>query len=151
VTLTGTACANLRWCPTQFQRYVPGVDYRVHVLGDEVFAARVTSDADDYRYAASSGHGLEVRSAEIPSEIANRCRRLTATMGLSFAGIDLRLSDDERWYCFEVNPSPGFSFYQDHTGAPIDLAVARYLAGISSAEHRTESNRRRERASAGTR
>ena len=29
---------NVSWCPTQFQRYVPGNDYRVHVVGDEVFA-----------------------------------------------------------------------------------------------------------------
>jgi hypothetical protein len=119
---------NLRWCPTQFQQYIHGVDFRVHVIAGEVFAAEVISDADDYRYAASFHRRLEVRAADLPSEVAARCRQLTEALGLAFAGIDLRVSTDDRWYCFEVNPSPGYSFYQQHTGASIDLAVAKYLA-----------------------
>ncbi len=35
------------WCPTQFQQYIPGNDYRVHVVGDEVFACEVVSEADE--------------------------------------------------------------------------------------------------------
>jgi len=42
--------ANVSWCPTQFQRYIAGREHRVHVVGDEVFACEVHSDADDYRY-----------------------------------------------------------------------------------------------------
>ena len=42
---------NVVCCPTQFQEYVPGTDYRVHVVGERVFATRVMSTADDYRYA----------------------------------------------------------------------------------------------------
>ena len=34
---------DIAWCPTQFQRYIPGNDYRVHVVGDEVFACRKSS------------------------------------------------------------------------------------------------------------
>ena len=41
----------IRWCPTQFQAFVEGVDVRVHVVGDEVFATECASDATDYRYA----------------------------------------------------------------------------------------------------
>ncbi len=43
------------------------------------------------------------------------------------AGIDLRLDPEGRWYCFEVNPSPGYSFFQEHTGQRIDRAIARLL------------------------
>ena len=32
-------------------------------------------------------------------------------------------------YCFEVNPSPAFSYDEAHTGQPIAQAIARYLAG----------------------
>ena len=28
---------DLRWCPTQFQQYVPGADHRVHVVGDAAY------------------------------------------------------------------------------------------------------------------
>ena len=46
---------DIRWCPVQFQAYVPGVDVRVHVVGTEVIATRVDSDAPDYRYAGVRG------------------------------------------------------------------------------------------------
>jgi D-alanine-D-alanine ligase-like ATP-grasp enzyme len=50
-------------------------------------------------------------------------------LSLPFAGIDLRISDDGRAFCFEVNPCPGFSYYQAHTGQQIARAVAEYLVG----------------------
>ena len=120
---------HLRWCPTQFQRYIPGVDFRVHVLGNDVYAARIDCEADDYRYAQTRGQPLDVQAVELPPEVAAQCCQLSATMGLEFAGIDLRRSPDHHWYCFEVNPSPGFSFYQERTGTPIDRAVANRLLG----------------------
>jgi hypothetical protein len=118
---------DVRWSPTQFQEYVKGTDYRVHVVGDEVFACQVVSDADDYRYASRQGSDVEVHACDLPSDVADRCIRTTRKMGLAVSGIDLRLTPDERWFCFEVNPSPGFSYYQDETGQPIADAIARLL------------------------
>lgn len=117
----------VRWCPTQFQRYVPGDDYRVHVVDDEIFACRIRSAADDYRYAASQGATRLIEACEVPPEVAWRCFQLAAMLDLPVAGIDLRLAPSGEWFCFEVNPSPGFSFYQDATGQPISRAVARAL------------------------
>jgi hypothetical protein len=114
-------------CPTQFQRYVPGRDVRVHVVGSEVFATEVISDADDYRYAGQSGIPAQLRPARIPDEVAERCVRVTSTLGLEFSGVDLRHTPDDRWFAFEVNPSPGFTYYQAHTGQPIAEAVAAHL------------------------
>jgi len=131
---------NLRWCPTQFQWYVPGTDFRVHVVGEEVFATEIRSEADDYRYSARAGRGAELRAAELPADIASRCRRVAEKLGLIFAGVDLRRTPAGEWYCFEVNPSPGFSYYQGHTGQLIDLAVARHLAG--GPEHAAALRRR---------
>lgn len=114
-------------CPTQFQQYVPGRDHRVHVVGDDVFASEVISDADDYRYAARRGAPPTLRACTLPLEIAERCISLSRTLGLPFAGIDLRRAPNGDWYCFEVNPSPGFTYYEAHTGQPIADAVASYL------------------------
>lgn len=119
---------DVAWCPTQFQAYVPGVDYRVHVVGQEVFTCEMESDADDYRYARQVGKVVGVRSCDLPPEVRKRCIQLTAGLGLLVAGIDLRRTPDGDWVCFEVNPSPGFSYYQDETGLPIDAAIARLLA-----------------------
>jgi len=118
---------DVRWSPTQFQEYVKGTDYRVHVVGDEVFACQVVSDADDYRYASRHGSNVEIHACDLPGDVADRCIRTTRKMGLAVSGIDLRLTPDERWFCFEVNPSPGFSYYQDATGQPIADAIARLL------------------------
>jgi glutathione synthase/RimK-type ligase-like ATP-grasp enzyme len=119
---------DVAWCPTQFQRYVAGRDYRVHVIDNEVYACEIVSDADDYRYAGRSGKTVEVRPAVIPPAVADQCRSLGASLDLIVAGIDLRLGSDGRWYCFEVNPSPGFTYYEQASGQALSLAVARLLA-----------------------
>ena len=81
--------ADIAWCPTQFQQYVPGRDYRVHVVGDAIFTAEIVSEADDYRYAARIGEDTTVQASRIPTFLEDRCRALAAALGLVVAGIDL--------------------------------------------------------------
>jgi len=114
---------NVVWCPTQFQVYVPGREHRVHVVGQRVFACEIVSDADDYRYADNP---VELRSCALPIDVADRCRQLAADLRLAVAGIDLRLTPEGAWYCFEVNPAPGFPFYERASGA-IAEAIAELL------------------------
>jgi hypothetical protein len=114
---------NLRWCPTQFQRRVTGTDVRVHVVGDEVFACRIEAVGHDYRYDADT----TVSPCVLDDDVADRCRALSRVLCLAVAGIDLRQTPDGDWYCFEVNPSPGFTYFQARSGHPIDLAIARLL------------------------
>ena len=116
--------------PTQFQQHVPGDDVRAHVVGDEVLATIVRSEADDYRYASRSGASLELAETSLPADVADRCRAAARGMGLHVAGIDLRRTPDGRWVCFEVNPSPAFTFYERATGQPIAAAVARLLVQL---------------------
>jgi hypothetical protein len=49
-------------------------DYRVHVVGDAVFATEIVSDADDYRYAARQGEDAIIQTTSIPLFVADRCR-----------------------------------------------------------------------------
>ncbi len=117
------------YCPTQFQQYIPGRDHRVHVVGDEIFPCEIICDATDYRYPDEES--VELRPCQLPAEIEARCFKLAASMNLPVAGIDLRRSPDDEWYCLEVNPSPAFSYYQAHAGLPISEAIARLLAAGS--------------------
>jgi hypothetical protein len=119
--------SKLKWCPTQFQAFVPGVDYRVHVVHDQAFVCRVTSAAVDYRYGARDGLAPSLSAATLSDEVTDRCIRLSRSLGLVIAGIDLRQTDAGETYCFEVNPSPGFSYFEDATGQPIAAAVAELL------------------------
>lgn len=110
-------------CPTQFQRFIAGTDYRVHVLNETVFAHRIKCPDDDYRYSQDA----RIEPAKLDGELEEQCVRLAQKLGLEFAGIDLRQSVDGDWYCFEVNPSPGFTHF-DHGAGDISLAVANHLA-----------------------
>lgn len=119
---------DVAWCPTQFQQFIPGIDHRVHVVGDEVYCARIESGADDYRYSERQGSEISIVPADMPDDWAQRCRDLAAALGYRLAGLDLRLTPAGQWYCFEVNPSPAFSFYDRH-GQGIAASVARLLSG----------------------
>jgi glutathione synthase/RimK-type ligase-like ATP-grasp enzyme len=120
----------IRWCPTQFQAYVEGRNIRVHVIGEELFATSIASEAVDYRYAREQGATRpQLTATALAHDDAARCQLLAASFGLAFAGIDLIETARGELFCLEVNPSPAFSFYEAHTGQPIGRAVARYLAG----------------------
>lgn len=112
---------------TQFQAHIPGDDIRVHVVGDRVFATRVTGRAIDYRYASRDGVEIEVRPTELPADIAERSVRLSRSLDLPFCGIDLRETPHGEYYCFEVNPSPAYSYYEHATGQPIACALVEWL------------------------
>lgn len=121
--------ASIRWCPTQFQQYVAGTDVRVHVVGEQVFATEVQSSAIDYRYAKRQvGQAAELSAVELHADVAANCVALTKGLGLAFSGIDLKMAPDGRVFCFEVNPCPGYSYFELNSGQPISTAVANYLA-----------------------
>jgi glutathione synthase/RimK-type ligase-like ATP-grasp enzyme len=120
----------IRWCPTQFQHYVTGTDIRVHVVGETVVAVTIVSDATDYRYAArETGREPTIAATELDADVRARCIGLARRLNLPLAGIDLRRSCEGRYVCFEVNPSPAFSFYEQRAGVPVASCIARYLAG----------------------
>ncbi len=119
----------IRWCPTQFQAYVAGTNVRVHTVGEAVFATAIKTEATDYRYARKqTGDYADLEATELPVETAARCVHLARRLELSFAGIDLKITPDGEVFCFEVNPSPAYSYYEANTGQPISGALARLLA-----------------------
>jgi len=119
----------LRHGAAQFQTYLPGDNVRVHTVGNEVFATRIRSEAVDYRYARRQGHTAEMEPAALPDSVAQACLRLTRQTGLVIAGIDLKQTPEDEWFCFEINPCPGFAYYEQHTGQPISAALADLLKG----------------------
>lgn len=115
---------NLTYCPSLFQRFVPGIDIRIHTLvTGEIFATRIVTHEDDYRYDDSR----ELEPIEIPEKLKETCVNITRDLGLYLSGIDTRVSPEGDYYCFEVNPSPAFAWYEDQTGQPIAEAVAKML------------------------
>lgn len=118
--------SDLAHCPTQFQAYIPGTDVRAHVVDDEVFACEIRSDSDDYRDQRAA-IPPRITPLRLPRELELRLVAMTRSMGLHVAGVDLRCSPAGKWVCFEVNPSPGFTYYEQLTGQGIAEAIARCL------------------------
>jgi glutathione synthase/RimK-type ligase-like ATP-grasp enzyme len=119
----------IRACPVQFQAFVEGRNIRVHTIGGEVFATAIHTDATDYRYAHRYGGESTLEAVEVSDDLAAQCLALSQDLGLPLAGIDLKVTDDGEVYCFEVNPSPAYSYYESQTGQPISASIARHLAG----------------------
>ncbi len=122
-----TRLSLLRHGPAQFQSFIPGENVRVHTVGDQVFATRVHSEAVDYRYAGREGGSVEMEPATLPPAIAASCVQLARRLDLLMTGIDLKETPDGDYYCFEVNPCPGFLYYERYTGQPISTALADLL------------------------
>jgi len=114
--------------PIYLQAYVPGVNIRVHVVGDQVFATRCRSNVIDYRHAASLGGETTLEPMQLPAHVEDACRQLNDSSGLLLSGIDLKRTPEGEYYCFEVNPSPVFSWYETQTDQPISTAIVNLLA-----------------------
>ena len=117
----------LRHGPTQFQSFIPGDNIRVHTVGDRLFATRVHTKAVDYRYARRDGHKVKMEPANLPPLVEDACLRVARELNLLLTGIDLKETPDGKYYCFEVNPCPGFLYYERYTGQPISTALADLL------------------------
>ncbi|MEO3713590.1 ATP-grasp domain-containing protein [Roseateles flavus] len=119
----------LRHCPALFQKRLRGSNVRVHVVGQEVHATEIDADVVDYRYASRQGGDAHLRPTTLEPRTRERCLRASQVLGLPFVGLDLMLADDGLTYCFEANPSPGYSFFEDATGQDISGSLARLLRG----------------------
>lgn len=129
--LEGTAMGDLqkiRYLPTQFQEKLQGENIRVHVVGDVLFATAIHSNIVDYRYAEQEDGVTELSPTVLPVAVEKKCFNLAKQLQLPFCGIDLFRTNKGEYYCFEVNPSPGYSYYEKSTGQKISHAIVNYLA-----------------------
>jgi glutathione synthase/RimK-type ligase-like ATP-grasp enzyme len=121
----------LRLAPVILQEHVPGVDVRVTVVGDELFAAefdaRATRSPDDFR-VVTEDPACAVRACALPAPQAQALRRLMDRLGLVYGAADFRRRDDGRWFFLEVNPAGQWRFVERRTGQPITEALASVLA-----------------------
>jgi glutathione synthase/RimK-type ligase-like ATP-grasp enzyme len=113
--------------PAQFQRFIPGENVRVHTVDDQIFATRVRSEAVDYRYAGRDGLTVEMEPVVLPPAVAQSCLTIARELGLVLAGVDLKETPEGDYYCFEVNPFPGFLYYERNARQAISRALAELL------------------------
>jgi hypothetical protein len=120
-------------CPAYFQQIVYGTHFRLHVCGNSISAARIESNFIDYREDPE----LKIDETRVPKCIQEWALNAVRSEGLQFAGIDLlREENSNQWRCFELNPSPGYHFFEERMNSeerPITQALESYLlAGRST-------------------
>jgi glutathione synthase/RimK-type ligase-like ATP-grasp enzyme len=118
-------------CPALYQRLVEkAFELRVTIVGDEIFACRIDSQAVpdamiDWRGAGPARVGLE--AYELDPEVARRCLALTRRLRLQFAGIDLIVTPTGETVFLELNAAGTWAWVQEATGLPIAAAIADNL------------------------
>ena len=123
----------LRLAPVTFQERIRKTsDIRVTVVGNEVFATEILSQAHpssatDWR--ATETPELEHRIHILPPRQKQLCLELVRHLGLAFGAIDLALTANGTYKFFEINPNGEWLWLQCMLGFPIAETIAQWLTG----------------------
>lgn len=118
-----------RWVmePVMFQQRLDGQNIRVHVVGGGAHAVAVDAEALDYRYCLKS---VFIQEINICLSVVKACVDITKALGLGFSGIDLIRVQDGRYFILEVNPCPGYLYFESMVKTrSISAALCEQLQG----------------------
>ncbi|MCF4968341.1 MvdD family ATP-grasp ribosomal peptide maturase [Nostoc sp. CMAA1605] len=128
----------LRFCPMTFQEKVAkALELRITIVGKQVFAAAVDSQALDKAQYDWRKQGVALLNAwkpyTLPQDIEEKLLKLMAHFGLNYGAIDVILTPDQRHVFLEVNPVGEFFWLERCPGFPISQAIAQVLLSQSGA------------------
>jgi len=110
--------------PSLFQQRITGFDVRIHLVGCELLALKIQSKNIDYRYDTTDNDYEEI---SIPPDIERQCINFCQKEELQFAGIDFKVNQNYDWFILEVNPMPGYNFFDRKMGNKISLTLFNFL------------------------
>jgi glutathione synthase/RimK-type ligase-like ATP-grasp enzyme len=120
---------SIRLAPVIFQRHVAAVaEFRVTIIGDEVFAAKVDLRTLSYDVDVRMNVNARHVAHQLPDHVSVQLRALMRRLGLIYGAIDLRLTEDGRYVFLEINPGGQFLYVEEQTGQRITAALAAHLA-----------------------
>ncbi|MEY9838589.1 hypothetical protein [Streptacidiphilus sp. EB103A] len=120
--------------PGLYQPYVEKArEWRVTVVGSEVFPAAIYTDAkakDDWR-KHQNGTGVQFRKGDLPEGIAELCIQYLEAMGLGFGAFDFIERPDGSIVFLECNANGQYGWLEEDLGLPISGAIAAELVRIA--------------------
>ena len=120
--------STIQLAPVIFQEYVPaGVDLRITVIGDRLFAAEAQVGQGEYPVDVRFNPNLPYQPHQLPDAVAEKLLVLMRTLGLEYGAIDMRQRPEGDYVFFEVNPAGQFLYIEQATGLPIAEALAEHL------------------------
>lgn len=122
---------SVRYAPVIFQEYIPGVDLRITIIGDEMYAAEIDARGTSYPVDMRMVIGEStVRAVALPAPVEDALRRLMRRLGLVYGAVDMRRTPDDDYVFLEVNPAGQWLFVEQLTGLPITRTVAALLGRL---------------------
>lgn len=122
---------SVRYAPVIFQEYIDGVDLRITVVGERLYAAEVDARRTSYPYDMRMVIGeADIKPIDLPRAMCNLILRFMSKLGLVYGAIDMRRTVDGRFIFLEVNPAGQWLFVEQRTGLPISKAMADLLADL---------------------
>ena len=115
--------------PSIYQPEIQKVfDIRVIVIRHNVFATAIHSQEHvetevDWRAWDMCDFALRHEPIELPTQIADYCRKITEHYGLTYSAIDLILGQDGNYYFLELNPNGQWAWIEHKTGYRIRDAI----------------------------
>jgi glutathione synthase/RimK-type ligase-like ATP-grasp enzyme len=120
----------VRHAPLIFQEYVPrGREYRVTLVGDDVFAAEITIRHPGAHYDWRLDQAYGVHATRLPADLERRLRALRRRLGLSSGSVDLRETPEGEVYFLEINPGGQFLFLDVFARLPVAERFCDLLLG----------------------
>jgi hypothetical protein len=122
----------VRYAPVIFQEYVPGVDLRIMVIGETIFAAEIDARNTSYPFDMRMvvGEGV-VAAVTLPEPVQAQLLALMRRLNLVYGAIDMRRTEKGEHVFLEVNPAGQWLFVEDRTGQPIAKALADKLCSMA--------------------
>jgi len=121
-------------CPVFAQQYVEKrYEYRVMVIGNQVLACRIDSQASpmtktDWRHYDFDN--VEHLRAELPIGVQERLVRFMQAIGLNYGAIDLIETPEGDYVFLEVNPCGQWGWIEHYASLQIPQAVANMLKAL---------------------
>jgi glutathione synthase/RimK-type ligase-like ATP-grasp enzyme len=115
-------------CPAIFQEHIPArLDLRITVLGTEMHAVEIDSQAGDGALDWRLDHSVEFKSHVLESKTAQQLHSLMTTLGLLYGAIDMRLTPAGEYVFLEINPGGQFLFLDLLAGTSLAERMAAFL------------------------
>lgn len=122
----------VRYAPVIFQEYIEGVDLRITVVGETIFAAEIDARQTSYPVDMRMVIGeTTVQPVELPPAVREALLELQRRLGLYYGAIDMRRTPAGEYIFFEVNPAGQWLFVEQRSGLPISQAVADLLVRLA--------------------